>query len=257
MLHPPLPKFTDTHCHIHDREFFPDGAEDVYERALEQGVHRLICVGTDVESSKQAVAFAGQHEGAFATVGIHPHDASGGLEQVAELKTFPGKTDNIVAVGEIGLDFFYNNSPKSEQIDMLHAQLELAQTLHLPVSFHVREAFDDFWPIFDQYKALRGVLHSFTDNMSNMEQALSRGLSIGVNGIATFSGDVTEVVQRIPLESIILETDAPFLTPKPHRGTMNEPAFVTHVARYVAELRSISPQELSHITEKNVQKLFF
>ncbi len=248
-------RFTDTHCHIHDPEFFPDGGQAEYERALEAGVHRMLCVGTDVRSSQQAVTFASIHEAAFAVIGIHPHDAKVGLGAVDELKKIvPG---SVVGIGEIGLDYHYDNSPRAEQREMLHAQLELAKQHDLPISFHIRDAFDDFWPIFDQYQGLRGVLHSYTDNLSNMEKGLSRGLLVGINGITTFAEDRIPIANAVPLESILLETDAPFLTPKPHRGTVNEPAFVTYVARFVAELRSISPQELSHITEKNAQKLFF
>lgn len=248
-------QFTDTHCHIHDSEFFPEGGQVQYDRALEAGVHRMFCVGTDVRSSQQAVEFSKDHSAAFALVGIHPHDATIGINAVKELKVMV--SENIIGIGEIGLDYHYDNSPRIEQHNMLHAQLELAKEYNLPISFHVRDAFDDFWPIFDQYQGLRGVLHSYTDNLSNIEKGLSRGLLVGINGITTFAGDRIPIANAVSLESILLETDAPFLTPVPHRGTVNEPAFVTHVARFVAKLRSISPQELSHITEKNAQRLFF
>ena len=259
-IYPRYP-FTDTHCHIHDSEFFPDGGEAQYQRALEAGIGRMLCVGTDVRSSVQAVAFADRYAAAWAVVGIHPHDATVGRSAVDELATLLGSTQKsdkkVVGVGEIGLDYYYDNSPREAQRDMLHAQLELAQKHALPVSFHVREAFADFWPIFDEYDGLRGVLHSYTDDLVNLEKGLSRGLFVGVNGIATFAKGRDEITKAIPLDKLLLETDAPFLTPTPLRGTVNEPAFVTHVARYVAELHTISPQELSRITEKNATKLFF
>lgn len=248
-------QFTDTHCHIHESSY-TDG-EAAYQRALEAGVVRMLMVGTDETSSREAVAFARNHDAAWATLGLHPHDATSGLAAVDDLRAIlQQSTDKIVAIGEIGLDYFYDNSPREQQLQMLHAQIELAQEYNLPIIFHVREAFSDFWPIFDQYKGLRGVLHSFTDNLSNMEQALTRDLSIGINGIATFAKDRQDVYAAIPVDSTLLETDAPYLTPVPYRGKVNEPAFITHVAQHIANLQSISLQELSRVTERNATHLF-
>lgn len=248
--------FTDTHCHIHEESY----AES--ERALKDahgaGIERLICVGTDEKTSAEAVQFAAKHDNVWASVGLHPHDATSGIAAVDELehviKTAPkGK---IVAIGECGLDYFYDNSPREQQIEMLHAQLKLAKKYDLPVIFHVREAFDDFWPIFEQYDGLRGVLHSFTDNTTNLEKAVIHSLYVGVNGISTFARDRQEVYAAIPLNNLLLETDAPFLTPVPHRGTVNEPAFITHIAQHIANLQSINLEELSRATERNATTLF-
>ncbi len=250
-------RFTDTHCHIHDLEFFPSGGEGLYERALKAGVGRMICVGTDVTSSRAAFSFANDHDGSYVTLGIHPHEAKLGLRAVDELEAMMADNSKIVGIGEVGLDYYYDNSPRTVQQDMLHAQIELAQRYDLPLNFHVRSAFDDFWPIFDEYQGLKGVLHSYTDNQQNLEAALSRGLYIGTNGIVTFASDRQDITKTIPLDRMLLETDAPFLTPKPYRGKINEPAFVINIAQFVADLRSISLEELSHETEKNAQKLFF
>lgn len=247
--------FTDTHCHIHESSF-ADG-EGAYLRAIEHGITRMLVVGTDEQSSAEAVVFARSHDNAWATLGLHPHDATSGVSAVEDLNTILSEsTEKIVAIGEVGLDYFYDNSPRDQQIEMLHRQIELAMQFDLPLVFHVREAFDDFWPIFDQYKGLRGVLHSFTDTMSNMELGLSRGLYIGVNGIATFAKDRQAVYTAIPLTNLLLETDAPFLTPVPHRGKVNEPAFITHVAHHFANLQSINLEELSRATERNASHLF-
>jgi TatD DNase family protein len=164
----------------------------------------------------------------------------------------------VVAIGECGLDYFYDNSPREQQFDMLHAQLELAREYDLPVIFHVREAFGDFWPIFDQYPGLKGVLHSFTDTKQNMEMALERGLCIGVNGISTFTKVDTqkEMFANIPLENLLLETDAPFLTPTPKRGSINEPAYVKYVAQHAAQVRGISVEEVAQATSRNAASLF-
>lgn len=247
--------FTDTHCHIHDPQFFPNGGDECYERALAAGVHRMLCVGTDAASSLAAVQFAQKYPQISAVVGIHPHEASDSSAELALIRELVAQPE-VVGIGEIGLDYYYNHAPKAAQIELLHAQLELALEHQLPVSFHVRDAFEDFWPIFDQYRGIRGVLHSFTDSVRHMEQGLSRGLYVGVNGIATFARDRDEVTRTLPLESIVLETDAPFLTPAPKRGKINEPAFITLIAQYTADLRFISLEELSRATERNATKLF-
>ena len=251
--------WTDTHCHIHDPEFFPEGGQEAYERAIKTGVKRLICVGTDVASSQAAMTFSEGLDGCFASVGIHPHDTERELERFGEFAAWcmSAKNNTPVAVGEIGLDYYYENSPRTVQIELLNRQIELAQRLQVPIIFHVREAFEDFWPIFDSFSGIEGVLHSYTDDISNLEKGLARGLFIGINGIATFARDRDKITRAVPLDRMLLETDAPFLTPTPHRGKINEPAFVVHTARFVADLRSISLEELSHNTENNATKLFF
>ena len=248
---------TDTHCHIHESNY--EDQLGAYQRAMAAGVERLICVGTDEASSEEAVKFANQYDNAWAAIGLHPHDAKNGLKAIDNLKKLLQNSQyspKIVAIGECGLDFFYNNSPPEMQFDILHAQLELAKDYGLPVTFHVREAFDDFWPIFDQYPGITGVIHSFTDDMSNLEQALKRDLAIGVNGIATFAKDRQEVYQQIPPEKMCLETDAPFLTPMPYRGKVNEPALLTLVANHIANLQSIDLEELSQATERCANQIF-
>lgn len=164
----------------------------------------------------------------------------------------------IVAIGEIGLDYFYMHSPRDIQIRALEAQIELALAHKLPIIFHVREAFDDFWPIFDNFQGIRGELHSFTDTAKNVEEGLKRGLYIGVNGISTFTKDTLQqqLFATIPLERLLLETDAPFLTPMPFRGRVNEPAFVTEVAAQHARMRAISFEDVATATTANAHALF-
>jgi len=170
---------TDTHCHIHEASY--NDSEGVLSRAHEQGVDRLICVGTDEITSEEAVNFAKQHDNVWSSVGLHPHDAKTGLTAIKTLESLLETDKNphvgkIVAVGECGLDYFYSHSSKETQVEMLESQLELATRYDLPVIFHVRDAFDDFWPIFNQFKGVRGVLHSFTDTRENLEKALAAGL---------------------------------------------------------------------------------
>lgn len=243
----------DTHCHIHESYELPIG--EVLEFAREQGVAQMICVGTSEESSELAVSFSEKHDEAFASIGVHPHDTKDGYEAIARLA---GTSKRIVAVGEIGLDYFYTNSPKETQIEALKTQIEVALRHDLPIIFHVREAFDDFWPIFDRYEGIRGVLHSFTDSKENMQKAVAKGLYIGVNGISTFTKDETqkEMFDAIPLERIVFETDAPFLTPTPYRGKINQPAYVRTVAEFHATRRGISLEEIANASSQNARALF-
>lgn len=264
----------DTHCHIQSvgadsgerttLELWAktEGltAEKVLQNAAESGVNQMVCVGCDLEDSKLAVNFVQAYENCYASIGIHPHEAqhyTGRQELLDEFAALAAKT-KVVAIGECGFDFYYNHSPKEAQIELLKFQLSLAKEHNLPVVFHVREAFDDFWPVFDEFTSIRGVLHSFTDSAENLHKAIERGLHIGVNGIATFAKNPVqiEVYRSIPLEHLLLETDAPFLTPTPYRGSINEPKNVRVVAEFVAKMRGISLDELAAATTHNAQTLF-
>lgn len=248
----------DTHCHIH--ESYPYSVTETLERAAESQVARMICVGTDENSSELAVRAADSYPSIYVAIGVHPHETKDGWSKVAELAATAN--DRLVAIGEIGLDYFYTHSPKEVQIEALKSQMTTALEHDLPIIFHVREAFDDFWPIFDELEAkygrIKGVLHSFTDSKENMERAIQKGLYIGVNGISTFTKDAEQqaMYDAIPLESLLFETDAPFLTPAPFRGKVNEPAYVRIVAEFHAKRRSMTVDEIAAITTQNAQKLF-
>jgi TatD DNase family protein len=244
----------DTHCHIHESSYPLDSLE-VLQHAHDAEVEKLICVGTNEKSSYEAVAFAAAHKNVFATAGVHPHDTKEGWDKIGEIAMNESK---LVAIGEIGLDYFYTHSPQAIQIEALQAQIEVALKYDLPVIFHVREAFEDFWPIFDNFTGIRGELHSFTDTQQNLEAGLGRGLFVGVNGISTFTKDDAQksMYKRIPLDRLLLETDAPFLTPVPLRGKVNEPAFVKNVAEYHARVRGLSLEEIAAATSANANALF-
>lgn len=264
-------EFVDTHCHIHEAvrrttpvydKWHEKGAVDPDELiagAHEDGVTKLICVGTTLKDSELAIDFVKTRENCWASIGIHPHEA-GEAFQKGQLDAFAGlvAASKVVAVGECGLDYFYNHSPKAAQTEVLRFQLELAKKHDLPMIFHVREAFDDFWPIFDSYAGIRGVLHSFTDSRANMELAIKHGLFIGVNGIATFTKDPKQLdmYRAVPLQNLLLETDAPFLTPSPYRGTINEPKQTRVTAEFLCNLRGETLEELAAATTKNAHDLF-
>jgi len=268
-----MTEFVDTHCHIQSiglqegepvtRELWAKAeftADQVVDEAVAAGVTRLLCVGCSPEDSQLAIDFVQHRDHCWASVGIHPHEAEAALSSGRILPEFAGLATKpkVVAIGECGLDYYYTHSSKADQLRVLEFQLALAQEAELPVIFHVREAFDDFWPVFDAYHGLKGVLHSFTDSAENLEQAIKRGLYIGVNGIATFTKDPAQldVYRTIPLEKLLLETDAPFLTPTPYRGKVNEPKRVVDVGRFLAELRDESDTTLAAATTRNARHLF-
>lgn len=244
--------FVDTHCHIHEADY-PLPADDVLKRASDAGVEKMICVGTSRQSSEDAIAFASRHEHVYAAVGVHPHDAKDGYDTIAAFAK-----QGVVAVGEIGLDYFYSHSPREMQIAALESQIQVALDNDLPIIFHVREAFDDFWPVFDNFHGIRGELHSFTDSQMQLDKAFERGLYVGVNGISTFTKDSAQqrLYANIPVDKMLLETDAPFLTPTPYRGTINEPAFVSEVAKHHAKIRGISVDAIAAATTTNATTLF-
>jgi TatD DNase family protein len=265
---------TDTHCHIQSigetdgeqgtHELWAKDAgitsENVIAEAQEAGVNRLICVGCDYADSRLAVDFVKDRSNCWATIGIHPHEAKDYASNSKALKDFEQLVTGfkVVAVGECGLDYYYNHSPKEAQIEVLRFQIELALANNLPLIFHVREAYDDFWNVFNDYKGVKGVLHSFTDVKVNLELALSSNMYVGVNGIATFAKDeqLTGLYRDVPKSNLLMETDAPFLTPKPFRGSINIPKRLVSTAEYLASLRGEELQELAQNTTSNAIKLF-
>jgi TatD DNase family protein len=267
-------EFIDTHCHIqsagqskgerHTQALWAKAGDvsvdEIIERAHEADVTQMICVGCDVDDSTLAIETVKTRENLYASIGIHPHEAQLFVNNRAELDRFAALAteEKVVAVGECGLDYFYTHSPKEQQIKILQFQLELAQRHDLPVIFHVREAFDDFWPVLDQFEGIRGVLHSYTDNQANLEKAVQKGLYIGVNGIATFAKQPEQLAmyKAIPMNSLLLETDAPFLTPVPYRGTICEPKHVVLTAEFLASLRGDTVPEIAQATTYNARQLF-
>lgn len=246
----------DTHSHIHDKQYKFD-ANSVINEAKSAGVEKIFCVGTSANDSAAAVEFVQGHPECVATIGLHPHEAVEYKKQIAKLKGLVDKP-KVVAVGECGLDYYYLNSPKPIQASALAAQIELSIEANLPMVFHVRQAFADFWKIFDGFSGIRGVIHSFTGSGQDLDNALARGLHIALNGIITFTKNEWQIesAKAIPPNKLLLETDAPFLTPVPFRGKVNTPVNVQTVAKFVAKLRNDSLDNLAKVTTANAQKLF-
>lgn len=252
-------EYFDTHSHIHFADYKLDAGQTWIE-AKKSGVTRMMAVGCRLEDSRGAIEFAGKNDGIWASVGIHPHEAENFLNNKDAKQSFKKliSQDKVVAIGEIGLDYYYNNSPKEMQIELLEWQLNLAQQHSLPVIFHVRDAFDDFWPIFDKFSLEPSLIHSFTGTIADVEQILKRNLYVALNGIMTFTKDQSqlEAAKAIPLNKLVLETDAPYLTPKPLRGKICRPEFVRYTAEFLADLRSEPLDVLADQTTRNAIKLF-
>ena len=268
-------QFVDTHCHIHEAWKSVNGADataklwdkagrpaadDIIQRAVAGDVTKMLCIGTTLPDSKLAIEFVQGRPECRATIGLHPHEAKDYADEPEKLAAFAALATKpgVVGVGECGLDYFYTHSSKAQQEKILRFQLELAHKHDLPLSFHVREAFDDFWPIFDEFKGLKGVIHSFSAGIPELEQILSRGLYVGLNGIMTFTKHVKQLdaAKAVPLDHLLLETDAPFLTPQPFRGSICEPRHVRVTAEFLAELRGETLPALATATTHNAHCLF-
>lgn len=249
----------DSHAHIHDRLLFDPEPELILKRAKGAGVSQIICIGTDAGDSLAARGFAAQHPGVFWTYGTHPDATAEGWKSFNAkcVEEVPEEIDELmdentpVAIGEIGLDYHYKPYARERQIELLEKQLELARRHDLPVVFHVREAFPDFLGVVDNFPGIRGVVHSFSDTEESLEESLRRGFYIGVNGLATFAK-----IPLPPLERMLLETDAPFLTPSGFRGKINESAHVRTIALWLGDKLGVSAMEIAEKTTRNVREFF-
>ena len=273
----------DTHCHLHDKEFFTaEQAEEMIKRAHKNGVEKIICIGTSHEDSLAARDFAEKHPNVYWTYGIHPEEtgvktsplgsrpsgpsprADGAKSRAAALRnppvgTFLTPVDIFnespltpIAIGEVGLDYHSEGYDREAQIRLFEEMLQLATDNDLPLSFHVRNAFNDFFPVVANFPSARGVVHSFTDSKKTLKKILENtDFYIGVNGLATYT-----TLPTPPLERILLETDAPFLTPAPFRGIINESGYILQIAEWLSSKTEVDFATIERITTENAEKLF-
>lgn len=249
------PRWVDSHCHL---QSISGGADGAIARARAAGVERMITVGTDLETSMQAIQLAGRHPDVFATVGLHPHDASklsaewGRLEPLAQ-------SDRVVAIGEAGFDLYYEHSPRDEQESAFRWQIHLAKRLGLALVIHTRDAWDDtFRVLHDEGAPERTVFHCFTGGPHEARRALDLGAYLSFSGIVTFkSADELRAAAAItPLDRLLIETDAPYLAPEPHRGKENEPALVSVVGVALAAAMGRAPEELAVASAERAARVF-
>ena len=253
----------DSHCHL-DAKRFNDDRAAMIARARQAGVRRMVTIGCDVENSERALGLAATHEDIYATVGVHPHEAaeakSDFIDQLSSLSAHP----KCVAMGECGLDYYYDHSPREIQQRVFAAQIDLAQERKLPLVIHVRDAWDDCLQLLrdrilpDESGRSPGVIHCFSGTLEQAKASLDLGFFISIPGIVTFAkpGELPDVVKQVPLDRLLIETDSPYLAPKPHRGKRNEPAYVAHVAEKVAQLRDVPLSDIIEATGHNARALF-
>lgn len=252
-------KLIDSHAHLDDRRFNDDRAQ-VIERALQNDVQLIINAGADLASSKRSIGLAAQYPFVYATVGVHPHDAKDvPADYLQQLEAMAGQP-KVLAIGEIGLDYYYDHSPRDVQREVFIAQLRLAKKLKLPVVIHLRDAYGDFLQIMRQEKLspIAGVMHCFSGSLEVAQECLAMGFYISFAGPVTFknANKLKEVAQGLPLDRILIETDCPYLTPTPYRGKRNEPAYVRYVAEEIARLQGTTPEAVGEAVWRNVHRLF-
>lgn len=264
-----MARLTDTHCHL-NLNIFQEDFSGFLDRAVQAGVERILVPGIDIATSRTAVALAEQHDTLYAAVGVHPGDASTWEPDTITILRDLAQHPKVVAIGEIGLDFYRDRSPRPLQREIFNAQLALAAELSLPVVVHNRDSFEDLWSALSAWQSALaeagsplaerpGVLHSFDGTLPTALQAVKQGFFIGISGPVTFKNaqERHETAAGLPLRQLLIETDAPYLTPQPHRGRWpNEPAYVKFVAEKIASLHNLPVDTIAQKTWDNAAKLF-
>ncbi len=261
-------RWVDSHCHLQERFLHEGDQEEArasLERAAQAGLDAVVCVGTDEATSRQAVelanAVASGQMGAVpavrAVVGLHPHEATESLEWLEPI--LAASDPLVVGVGECGLDYFYENSPKAEQRERFAQQIELAKRYDLALVIHARDAWDDLFDVLsDVGVPTETVLHCFTGGPNEAERCVEMGLTVSISGIVTFknASEIRQAVVKVPTHRLLVETDSPFLAPVPHRGQPNEPSMVPLVGRAVAEALELEEAEIARLTSENARRIF-
>lgn len=252
-------KLVDTHAHLTDIKF-EKILDSIISRANIAGIKTIITCGCDLESSIKGVELADKYDCLYASVGIHPHDSKH-YDKITEDKIIElSRNAKVIAIGEIGLDFHYDFSPREDQYTAFEAQLQLAFDVDLPVIIHSRESNKELIDILYSYrsKLTGGVLHCFSGDIDDLKRVLDLGLYIGIDGPITFKKNIelSEIVKYCPLDKILLETDCPYLAPVPFRGKLNEPSYLTYIADKIAEIKEISSDVASEVTTNNAYQLF-
>lgn len=260
----------DSHCHLVAPQFDDDRGA-VIDRAFAAGVTSMICIGDTIKESKDGLLLAEKYDHIFCTVGVHPHEsgkwsldtlaserATRDDNLVAQLRRLVASSKKVKAIGEIGLDYHYDFSPRDVQRSAFREQLALAKELKMPAVVHCREAVEDIWSIVDDIKPPNLVIHCCTEKWGDVKRFVDKGYLLSFTGIATYpkSDDIRNTIRQCPFDQLMVETDAPFLAPVPHRGKRNEPGFVIEVAKCVAEIKGVSLEEVDQVTTENAVRFF-
>lgn len=249
----------DTHAHLNDKRFDRDREQVIYQ-CRDEGVVCIINAGTDVSSSIKSISLAGKYSFIYATVGVHPHDAKTMDENSIEVLSALARKDKVVAIGEIGLDYHYDFSPREQQKEAFRKQLNLARELNLPVVIHDREAHGDIMEILREENAceIGGVMHCFSGSKEMARECMDMNFYISFAGPVTFSNarKAKEIAEYVPIDRILIETDCPYLTPVPHRGKRNYPGNVKYVSEEIARIKGLDVEELLEAVAVNTKTLF-
>jgi TatD DNase family protein len=247
-------RFFDSHCHVYD-ERMPDGTDAAVDAARAAGVGGMVAVGCDRATSEASIALAARHADVWASVGLHPHEAIHGVDTIVDLIGRP----RVVAVGEAGLDYYYDHSPRDAQRGAFAAQIQLAHEHDLPLVIHSRDAWDDTFDVLDAEGTPTGtIFHCFTGGPDEARRCLDRGAYVSFSGIVTFRSatEVQAAARLVPLDRMLIETDAPYLAPVPHRGSTNQPSYVGHTAQFIADLREVPIGMIATSTDTNARSVF-
>ena len=246
----------DTHCHINDLKYSED-VDEVIKRAIESNVKRMICVGTDLKTSEKAINISNKYDEVYATVGYHPHESKDADNNyIIELESM-SRESKVVAIGETGLDYHYNISDPSIQKKIFRQQIELSKDVNLPIIMHNRNSSDDLLSIIKSTDLSNGVVHCFSEDWNIANQLIARGIKLSFTGMVTFVKDpINEVLEKIDLTDFFLETDSPYLAPKPHRGKRNEPSLISLTADHISKVKNIPYKEIINETTRNAFSFF-
>lgn len=247
--------FTDSHCHLYDEYY--DDIDSIIKLSEDNKVTRFINNGCDSSTNKEVIDKISKYENVYGAIGLHPEYVDKYKEEDIEFIKNNLNNKKVIAIGEIGLDYYYTKENKKEQIKLFETQLKLAEKENIPAIVHSREATLDTLTILKKYK-VKGLIHSFSGSLETAKEYIKLGYLIGVNGVITFkNANIKDVIKEIPLEYLVLETDSPYLTPVPFRGKQNNPSHIIDIAKFVCELKSISLEELSRITNDNLKRVFY
>lgn len=253
-----MKQMIDSHAHL-DEERFDEDRDELIKSLKENAISYVINPSSDMETSRRVVKLSNRYDNIFAAVGIHPHDAEGFKEEDLDELRELSKDERVVAIGEIGLDYYYDNSPREIQKEVFKKQLELAYELDLPVIIHTRDAMGDTYDILKEFEGrVRGVMHCYTGSIEMAEKFMKLGFYISIAGPVTFKNavNVREMAKQIPLERLLIETDSPYLAPVPNRGKRNDPTNVRYVADMLANLKEIQIDKIIEHSRENTVKLF-
>lgn len=251
--------FVDTHAHLEDEKLIKN-IDEILLDAYNNGVEKIVCASYDLASSQLATQISDTYQNVYATIGVHPHDAKTYSKETEQTLIQLSKNKKVVAVGEIGLDYHYDLSPRDIQKQVFEKQILLAYKLGLPIVIHMREATQDTLEILEKNKQyiIRAVLHCFNGSKQTLDKIMSMGFYVSYGGAVTFknANGLLDIVKATPLDRIMLETDCPYMTPVPYRGQPNMPKYIPLVAEKICELKNISINQLQEITTKNAEKFF-